>query len=432
MNAPLNILILHRMGDPQYWRQTVRDLEFLLPTHAAAHHYVVHAADQPLPAHIRDLRFHAIILGPTFLCARFAPHTFRDVLRDYDFVRTSDAVKIALPQDDYDCSAILDRWMTDWGVDAVYAACPEHWDVLYPSYSQTGRIRQGYTGYIADSWITGWQHPKPFAERSIDVSYRAGKLPPNYGRIGYIKGVIGERFAGHPATAGLTLDISTDSKDMIPGADWHAFMSDSRFCLATNTGSSLLDREGHIRQCVEQQLIRSPQASFEEVEAHCFRGQDGQYNFTAISPRNIEAALAHTVQLATPGPYGGILAANEHYIPLEPDCSNAADVVALMRDRVLVERIARQAKDAVLGVPELRATNHATRLLEQIADGVTAKRTQASSPSEMQSAMAQYATDVTAKTDAFWARRRRRQQLRDVAVALGARKLKRLLMPRSH
>lgn len=415
------------MGDPRLWRAAVRDLENLLPEHQPGHRYLVHDADQPLPGYVKDLRFHGIILGPTFLCARFSAHVLKATLESYDFVRASDAVKIAMPQDDYDCSAILDRWMSDWQVDAVYAACTGHWDILYPTYSRTGRIRQGYTGYVADSWITGWQQPKPFAERSIDVSYRAGKLPPNYGRIGYIKGVIGERFAAHPATTGMTLDISTEAKDMIPGARWHAFMSDSRFCLATNTGSSLLDPEGDIRRCVEQRLIQSPDASFAEVEAHCFPGQDGTYHFTAISPRNIEAALAHTVQLATPGPYGGILSADDHYIALEPDCSNAADVVARMKDRALVDRIAKQAKEAVLGVPELRATNHATRLIEQIADGVGAKRTQASSETEMQNAMARYATDVTATADAFWARRRRRQQLRDVAVALGARKLKRLL-----
>lgn len=431
MTAPLNILILHRLGDPRYWRTSVRALEFLLPDHARAHHYVVHGADQPLPSYIKDLRFHGIVLGPTFLCARYAKHTFAEVLRDYDFIKTSDAFKIAMPQDDYDAHAVLDRWMVDWKVDVVYAACSEHWDVLYPCYSTTGRIRQGYTSYVPTAWIERWQNPVPWQERAIDVSYRARKLPPNFGRIGYLKGIIGERFAAHPATRGLRLDLSTADADLIAGAEWHAFLDNSKFCLATNTGSSVLDPEGDIQRCVEHYLIRVPEAAFEEVEAHCFPGRDGRYEFTAISPRNIEAALAETVQIATPGPYSGILDADRHYITLQPDCGNVPDVIAQMRDATRVSRLRTSARDAVLSVPELRATNHAASLIQQIADGAAARRLQASSEPTMRQALERYHSDVFTQSERFWQKRRRRQQLHDLLVALGARRIKRWLMPPS-
>lgn len=428
MSDLLNILVLHRLGDPLYWRTAVRDLEHLLPDHAAAHRYIVHAADQPLPVYIKDLRFHGIVMGPTFLCARNARHTMAAVLEEFDFVRTSDAFKIALPQDDYDAHAILDRWMIDWRVDVVYAACSEHWDVLYPDYSRNGVIRQGYTGYIADSWLERWRHPRPFAARTIDVSYRARKLPPNFGRIGHVKGVIGERFAAQPAAAGLTLDFSTDPDDLLAGPRWHEFLDSSKFCLATNTGSSLLDPNGDIQRCVERYQMRNADASFEEVEAHCFPEQDGRYSFTAISPRNLEAALAETVQIATPGPYGGILEAERHYIALEPDCSNAADVVAQMADRALVDRIRADARAAVLDRPELRAITQAASLIGQIAAGAAGKRLQATPPAQMDAAVARYRGDVLDQADAFWYGRRRRLRLRNLLVALGARKVKRWLM----
>ena len=428
MSAPLNILILHRLGDPRHWRTSVRDLEFLLPDHARDHHYVVHGADQPLPRYIKDLHFHGIVLGPTFLCARYARHTFASVLQDYDFIKASDAFKIAMPQDDYDAHAVLDRWMIDWKVDVVYAACSNHWDVLYPAYSATGRIRQGYTSYIPTTWIDRWRNPVPHHGRAIDVSYRARRLPPNFGRIGYLKGIIGERFAAHPATQGLRLDISTDDDALIPGAAWHAFLDNSKCCLATNTGSSVLDPEGDIRRCVEQQLIQQPGATFEAVEARCFPGLDGRYNFTAISPRNLEAALAGTVQIATPGPYGDILAEGDHYISLQPDCSNAADVVAQMRDLSRVETIRAGARDAVLSAGALRATSHAASLIDQIGNGAVAKRVQATNDDAMRTALARYEHDVIAQSDRFWQRRRRRQQWRDTLVALGARTVKRWLM----
>ena len=427
-DSKLAILVLHGLGDPESWRAAVRDVEYLLPDHLPQHDYIVHAIEQPLPAFVQQTRFHAIVLGPTFLCARYVPWTFEKVLAEYAFVGQSDAFKIALPQDDYDCNELLDNWMMDWRVDALYAACSSDWPVLYPRFSGTGRIEQGYTGYIPDAWFRRFEHPRPHPQRTIDVSYRANRLPPNFGRIGQTKTEIGARFAAHPATAGLRLDISTDPADLIFGSRWHDFVENSRFCLASNSGSSLLDPVGAIRRCVEHHLIRHPAASFEDVEAHCFPGEDGRYHLTAISPRNIEAALAHTVQIATPGPYSHVLSAGEHYLPLEADCSNAGDVVAQMRDETLVHRLAAQAREAVLAVPELRAANHARRLVSQIEEGVTGRRVQAASPAAMAKVIERYNVEVAARAPAFWAARRRRLRLRNAAVALGARKIKRWFM----
>jgi hypothetical protein len=425
----LAVLILHGLGDPRSWRAAVRDVEYLLPDHLPAHDYIVHPVEQPLPAFVQQTRFHAIVLGPTFLCARYVPWTFEKVLADYAFVGQSDAVKIALPQDDYDCNELLDNWMMQWRVDTVFAACSSGWPVLYPRFFETGRIRQGYTGYIPDAWLRRFETPKPRAERPIDVSYRANRLPPNYGRIGRTKTEIGDRFAAHPATAGLRLDISTDPAALIFGSHWHDFVENSRFCLASNSGSSLLDPVGAIRRCVERRLMRDPAATFEEVEAQCFPGQDGRHHFTAISPRNLEAAIARTVQIATPGPYSGLLEAGEHYVPLEADCSNAGDVVSQLADVVRMEAVADRAREAVLAVPELRAANHARALITQIEDAVGRKHIQAASPDEMAGVRARYDREVGSHSPAFWASRRRRARLREVAVALGARKLKRWLMP---
>ena len=426
-DSRLAILVLHRLGDPQAWRAAVRDLEYLLPDHLPSHDYIVHDAEQPLPAFVQQTRFHAIVLGPTFLCARYAPWTLERVLHDYAFVRDSDAVKIAMAQDDYDCSQLLDQWLIDWRVDALYAACSDRWDVLYPEFSRTGRIYQGYTGYISDAWFRRFQHPKPHAERRIDVSYRANRLPPNFGRIGQTKSEIGARFAAHPATAGLRLDVSTDPTALIYGPRWHDFVEDSRFCLAANSGSSLLDPVGAIRRCVERHLIRHPTATFEDVEAHCFHGEDGRYEFTAISPRNLEAALAETVQIATPGAYSGVLTAGEHYIPLAPDCANADEVVEQLRDTASVNRMATAAREAVLARSELRAADHARRLVEQMQSGIGAKHIQGDSPEVIAKVVERYQAEVGSRSAAFWAARRRRLRLRNAAVALGARKIKRWL-----
>jgi hypothetical protein len=425
LNGRLAILILHRMGDPRSWRTAVRDLELMLPTCAPQHEYIVHAAEMPLPDYIKDFRFDGIVLGPTFLCSRFEPRLFEQVRREYAFIRDSDAFTIALPQDDYDCHAILDRWLIDWRVNSVTSVFgPETWPVLYPLNSASGHLRGGYTGYVSDAWIDDWHNPRPFESRTIDVSYRARKLPPNFGRVGDLKGVIGERFAAQPAVAGLRLDLSTDPNDVIAGAEWHAFLENSRFCLTTGSGSSLLDPEGQIRACVERHLVRHPEASFEEIEAHCFSGEDGKHVLTALAPRHIEAALACTVQIGTPADYSGILEPGTHYIRLEPDCSNAAEVVATMGDRRRVAAIASACKSAILDRPDLRATTCASQLIQLIAEGAPVSDPRASAD-ETRRLASRYRADADAWGASFWKRQRAKTKLRAAAVALGARRIKR-------
>ncbi|MGF1530283.1 MAG: hypothetical protein ACFCU4_02870 [Puniceicoccaceae bacterium] len=399
----LKILILHRMGDPLLWRKAVSDHEFLLPKHAPDHDYIVHDSAVPLPAYVAEIPFDGILLGPTFLCNRYKPRHLARVKKIYDFIRYSEAFKIALPQDDYNCSHILDDWLIEWKVDLAFAVIDQHWDLLYPRFSKTGKLRLGYTGYIHEEWIQNWATPRAFQERTIDVSYRSGKLPPSFGYIGYEKSVIGERFVkavrGHP----LTLDISNSSEDIIPGEQWHAFVENSKFCLGSNSGSSLIDARGEIRQATNRYLALHPEASFEEVEAACFPGKDHVYALTAISPRAIEAGLALTTQISVPGSYSGILRAHEHYIPLDADCSNIEEVLATMADTSRVQKISADCKDALLSHDVLRSKAHASALIDMIANHSPNKH--ASHPNA-DKLLNRYYREIGTHTRHFWRRHR--------------------------
>ncbi len=118
----LNILILHNLGNPKHWRSSVAELELAIPLYAPQHNYIVHNVSLPLPEYIKELDYHGIILGPTFLSRRISK--WRDAfLQAYDFIKHKNACKIALPQDEYNCCAMLDQWVTDWNVDKVYTVC---------------------------------------------------------------------------------------------------------------------------------------------------------------------------------------------------------------------------------------------------------------------------------------------------------------------
>ena len=96
------------MGPPRYRRKAVVDLEYFIPKYFPNNNHIVHDGSLSLPKYVKDIQWHAIILGSTFLCKCTHPDEFEMTLNDYGWIKDSNAVKIALPQDDYNCSEILD------------------------------------------------------------------------------------------------------------------------------------------------------------------------------------------------------------------------------------------------------------------------------------------------------------------------------------
>lgn len=397
----------------------------MLPREAPEHNYIVHDDDLPLPGFLADLRYHGIVLGPTFLCNRFHDD-FLETLDRYAFIRDSDAFKLALPQDDYYSSAVLDRWLMHWRVDRVDPVCPQHWDVLYPLYSQSGgQMQLGFTGYVSEELVERWRHPKPRARRAIDVSYRSHDLSARFGRLAYAKARIGEVFEASTHHAGLNTDISVRPQDMIPGEQWRAFVEDSRFCLVASSGCSLLDPEGALRRRVSEYMKLHPHATFAEVEEICFKGLDGRYVFTALSPRNIEAALAKTVQIATPDEYSGILQAGEHYVPFETDGSNVAEVLAAISDVGAMDAMADACKTAILDQQELRYTHRAASLIAAIDQAASERRIRGTDTATFEQHRRRYLREVVARSEKIWQRRRQAAKTREVVTRLGLGAIKR-------
>jgi hypothetical protein len=386
---------------------------------------VVHDTALPLPEELTQFPWDLIVLGPTFLCARYDTARFANVVRDFEWVRDSKACKVALPQDDYDCSAVLDNWMLDWSVDYIYTVCPDNWEVLYPKSSRHAEIRLGYTGYISDAWLRTWENPKSIDERLIDVSYRATKLPANFGRIGQLKSDIAQNFLDRfPESGNREFDISTDPRATIPGVAWHSFMEDSKFCLVTPSGSSILDPWNKIRKCVQIFTALQPDAAFGAIEKHCFPGIDGENVFTAVSPRNIEAALAQTVQLAVVNSYSGLLEPYEHYIPLDPDCSNIDEVLSAMDDRQLVERLRNQAKEAILSAERLRTKAIVNEIVSLAGMSSTKIGAVGLPRKDFERIKNVHDEKVMSVSEDFWRYRRKRRQVKDVLVKLGARRVR--------
>jgi hypothetical protein len=421
----LSILVLHNLGDPQYWRHALVEKELCLPLIAPEHKYIIHDSEMPLPEFVKDIRLDAIILTQTFLSKRNDPTLYRKIRSNYDFIKDTDAFKIALPQDDYTCCNILDKWMIEWNIDLVYTVCHDHWDVLYKNYYATGRLVQGYTGYISNNLIRRGRDVKLIENRPIDVSYRAASLSPVFGKLGKIKTEIGELFEKAAQEFNLNLDLSTKSSATITGTAWFDFIENSKSMLGVNSGSSLLDPEGLINIKVYNYVQLNPSASYEEIEAKCFPGLDGKYIFTAISPRNIECALLKTTQLLTPGTYSNFIKPWEHYLPIEPDMSNIRENIAILKNVKQLEKITSSCKNAILSYPELRYENHVADLLIRIKEGTQLSGEQRDNTIHL---IEKYKLLISKSQKFFWMKKRFKLRLRGGLANMGARKVKYFIM----
>jgi glycosyltransferase involved in cell wall biosynthesis len=363
----LRILVLHGLGDPSAAPVFLTKHVAALRAHYPEHEYVFHDTTVGSASELIGIGFDAVVLDVTLLAARWAEdNRLEAIKRDYAFIKDLQAVKVALPQDEYDCNAVLDEWMCEWNVDVVFSVIDGNWDVLYPKYSQAGTIRLAYTGYIDDSLL--YTRPSAWAGRPIDIGYRARKLPPYFGALGDNKWRIGEAVKARAIRAGFVTDIVVGDGGALLGHSWLKFINDCKFSLGANSGSSLLDPTGSIQRSVRAYLKEHPQAPFEEVEEACFAGLDREHEFTAISPRVLEAGMLESCQILVEGAYSGILKPWEHYIPIRADASDFDDVAEAMRDHALCARLIANCKSALLDFKALRYESYAKAIMDAIAE----------------------------------------------------------------
>src|SRR5215831_14876058 len=264
-NGPrLNVLVLHGIPDFAQERQTtirhVRAFQRYSEGHRFAYQYIGHSVTDGL----KSVPWDVVLLDATFLGWRWVrPRAvFERIKADYSWLRDSGAYLVALPQDDFDHSDLLDAWLANYEIDLLYTVYSEHWHILYPRLiARNTPIVMAFTGYIDDDDIALYRSVRrPFGERSIDVGYRVRRLM-TCGRFGILKSEFGRRFAA--AANGLAVtDISDDPADTILGEGWPRFLGNARFALGSEGGSSVLDRDGEIRDRTMAYMAEHPEAIF--------------------------------------------------------------------------------------------------------------------------------------------------------------------------
>lgn len=289
--------------------------------------------------------FDVIIFHDTFLGWRWWGSDFYEIKKRFEWLSRINAIKIALPQDEYDHAEVLDEWLFTWNIDAVFTVCGlKNSDILFPLTKNSAQIHESLTGYINTIYTNPLQSCSfpPHSDRPYDIVYRSQQLPYSFGSHGQLKHLIADVVSEAAIKHQLSCDISNDKTKTILGSKWLDFMASGRCTIGTESGSSVIDFRGEKQALIRSLLVRDPTLSFEDVSA-CFDPDWDSTPITAISPRHLEAVITKTCQILLEGEYNNVLKPNIHYISLKKDYSNLDDILELIQDHDYTSRMADRA-----------------------------------------------------------------------------------------
>lgn len=346
----LNILVVYSCRTFPL-RSTSWNHLYFLQKYSGHRCFYVNIAVQGLPRYLWKVPFDLIVFDTLFF-SRWKRTAFLRRVEQARALRQLDAVRIALPQDEFISADILSGSINELGIDVVFSvAPPSEWPKIYPTVDPCQvAFYQVLTGYLDDEVVANIsaleRQPR---KRTIDIGYRvAGRPYLWFGRHGYLKQRIAEVFQAKAPPKGLAIDISTRDEDAILGDGWYEFLLRCKYTIGAEGGTSILDWDGSIHEETSNYVARHPQATFEEVEAACFPNRDGTFQLFAMGPRHLEACATKTCQVLTTGNYNGVLEPGKHYIELKKDFSNIDQVLELMaEDRLRAEITERAYQDIV-------------------------------------------------------------------------------------
>jgi hypothetical protein len=256
--------------------------------------------------------------------------------------------KVAIVQDDFWASSLIDKWISTNGIDRVLTPIENDLDVLYPMSIKHASFETVLTGYSALNSESFAELPL-LSQRKIDLGTRVRTMPPSLGKYAQDKARLSIDFAKVVSDNGFSTDVSARVEDTFLGSAWHEFLLTCKFVIGVKGGASLVDSDGSLHRKVQHYLAKNPDADFAAVEKSCFPKRDGQHVFKAVSPRLFDAARAGCCQILIADQYPGDLQPWVDYLPLEEDMSNVSEVLSAMKDLSFCQDIARHCHETLIG-----------------------------------------------------------------------------------
>lgn len=359
-SASRHVLVLYDCSTGTDWqtlRPCVRQHLRTLEQSPHQHRILYHNVRVGIPWLLRQIRFDAVVFHNTALCYRWSTELAR-WRASLQWLESMACLKIAIPQDEYNWSEVLDDWLDELGVSVICTNFGVRFRPLfYPKMHRKARFLRCLTGYIDEAAAQACApRVRPIAERPRDIVYRASHLPYWYGGQGQLKHQVGSIVAARAAAMGLACDISTRREDTIVSNAWYDFLGSSKAVLGCESGSSVFNPRGEIVARVDAILARQPDLSYAEVSEMLPRGW-ADYRFFAIGPRHLEAIYTRTCQVLVEGEYDGVLKPMRHYLPIRRDFGNLDEVLHMIKDHALLQKTADRAYEEIF---ESRRFRYAT------------------------------------------------------------------------
>lgn len=379
----MNILIVYHSFDYPL-RSTIKDHLYCFERYSGHRCFYLNLYNRTVPWYLKSIDFDLVIFHTIFLSTRWNHERFQKLIQKSQPLKGLRAVKAVLPQDEFIHTDLVCDFINDFQIDWVYSVAPaSEWPKIYHTVDFE-RVRFGYvlTGYLSDDTVQRIELLAREAEdRTIDIGYRAWKAEHWLGSHGFLKTIIADKFQELAPKRGLKIDISTRPQDTFLGDGWYRFLLQCKYTIGVEGGATILDRDGSIREKTVEYVRHHPDATFEEVESHCFPGMDGSLQLLAISPRHLEACVTKTCQILIEGDYNGILEAGKHYIELKRDFSNLDEVLELMEEDRMREEIIERAYRDIVETRRWTYKSFVDDIIHQSLDAVKGKPSASSRPS---------------------------------------------------
>jgi hypothetical protein len=369
VDKPLILVVYGLLQHPL--RSTIRDHLYSFREYGDARYLYLNIAARRVPRWVGKVPFDAVVFHHTLTGQRMEPRLLRWELRRARALDGVGRYRVAMVQDECIYMDAIDEFIADYEVDEVFSVAPSsEWEKIYPQSVAAGvRFSQNLTGYLSDDTVSRVNRiVAETPERDIGIGYRAWGGLMSLGRQGLLRTELERAFRDAAVERGIRADLSTDLADTLHGDDWFRFLARCRYVIGAEGGATVLDRDGRFMEATQAYLAEHPDASFEEVEAACFPGEDGKLQLHAISPRHIEACATRTCQVLVEGGYSGVLRAGEHYIELKRDLSNLSEVMDLIESDSERERITENAYRDVVASGRYGYS----RLVGQVEDSIAA------------------------------------------------------------
>jgi hypothetical protein len=349
--------------------KSVKEHEFLIPNFDTEHQYHIHNARRPVSKALKKTQYDSIVITSTFLDLITDQVKGEAKRSEFEFLSSSSAVKIAFPQDDYWMSEVRDNFYTEMKLDYVFSVCqPEYWPILFPRYHKTGTILRGFTAYIHKRHFELFSRRKKLTDREFDVVYRGAKNPLFPNALGYLKANLGLNFQSCAEKINLKLrtDLVGNPK---PGNLWEEFIGNSMCVLGSPSGSSTLIRNKGDASKIEyiQRDFSSSYAEKQKELERAFPDELLNRNYSALSPRNFEAAACGTAQILFGSDYDNILTPWEDYLPFSFDEESLLKVNDYLQNPEKLEKLASNCWRKLSQYQPLRVEVHVEYVFDLIS-----------------------------------------------------------------